>query len=137
MSTYRVTIVGSPFDITKSLTQTNDDISADEGFDKDYTPFMINRILSNSGQTALFADAMNQCSNLDKKLQYDFYRFGIPKSKTYTKYIKKDSSDINQEHIEHICLSMNLSQKRALEIYDIIGSDNVQAELDKFGGKTK
>jgi hypothetical protein len=135
MYTYRVAIVGSPFDITKSLTQTHDDLSVDEGFNKDYTPFMINRILSNSGQTALFADAMNQCSNLDKKLQYDFYRFGIPKSKTYTKYIKKDSSDINQEHLDHICSSMNLSQKRAIEIYDIIGSDNVRVELDKHGGK--
>jgi hypothetical protein len=127
--------MSSPFDITKSLTQTKDDISSNEGFEKDYTPFMINRILSNSGQTALFADAMNQCSHLDKKLQYDFYRFGIPKTKSYTKYIKKDSTDINQEHLDYICRKMNVSLVRAIEMYSIIGEVNVQYEIDSRGGK--
>lgn len=125
----------SPFDIVKSLTQTKDDISQEDDFNKDYTVFMINRILSNSPQTALFADVMNQSSHLDKKLQYDFYRFGIPKTKSYTKYIKKESTDINQEHLDYICNKMKISLNRAIELYGIIGSTNIQKEIDSKGGK--
>jgi len=125
----------SPFDITKSLTQTKDDLyTTEEVFNKEYNSFMINRILSNSQSTVLFANMMNS-GLLDKKLQYDFYRFGIPKSRGYTKYIKKDDSTFNQDHLEYISESMNVSLKRAIEIYGLIGSDVVQAELDKRGGK--
>jgi len=125
----------TPFDFTKSLTQTKDDLyTTEEVFNKEYTPFMINRILSNSSQTTLFADAMNR-GILDKKLQYDFYRFGIPKTKGYTKYIKKDVSEYNQEHLDFICSIMNVSLKRAIEMYGMIGSDAVQFELNKRGGK--
>ena len=125
----------SPFDITKSLTQTKDDLyTTEEVFNKEYTPFMINRIMSNSPATALFANAMNT-GVLDKKLQYDFYRFGIPKTRGYTKYIKKDASEFNQEHIDYICSSLHVSLKRGIELYGLIGPDAVQAELDKRGGK--
>jgi hypothetical protein len=125
----------SPFDVTKSITQTKDDISGEDGFDKDYNTFMINRILSNSPQTVLFADAMNQNSHLDKKLQYDFYRLGIPKSKSYTKYIKKDALVGNEEHINYICEKLKVSIPRSIELCDIIGSDNIQKEIDSRGGR--
>lgn len=125
----------SPFDITKNITQTKDNLyESEEITDKDYIPFMINRILSNSPSTALFANAMNQ-GVIDKKLQYDFYRLGIPKSKSYTKYIKKEASELNQEHLDYICMSMNVSMVRAIEVYSLIGSDAVQRELDKRGGR--
>lgn len=126
----------SPFDIVKSLTQTKDDLyESEEIVDKDYVSFMINRILVNSRQTALFASVMNQYGVIDKKLQYDFFRLGLPKSKTYTKWIKKDDSEGNQEHIDYICQSMGVSTLRALDMYKIIGSDNVQREIEKRGGR--
>lgn len=128
----------SPFDITKSLTQTKDDLYESETLsDKDYVPYMINRILSNSPSTLLFANAMNMGGVMDKKLQYDFYRLGIPKSKSYTKWIKKDDVAVNQEHLDYICESMNVSVSRAIELYKLIGVDAVQKEIDKIGGRIK
>ena len=128
----------SPFDITKSLTQTKDDLyTTEEIFAKEYVPFMVNRILSNSPSTALFANAMNQYGVLDKKLQYDFYRLGMSKSKSYTKWIKKEETDLNQEHLDYVAETMHLSMKRAIEIYTLLGADAVQAQIDKRGGRTK
>lgn len=127
----------SPFDIIKSMTQTKGDLyEGDEFAEKDYVPYIINRALSMSRQTALFADAMNQYGGvLDKKLQYDFYRLGIPKSKSYSKWIKKDDTEVNQAHLEHICGDMNVSMDRAIELYKIIGSDAVQKNIDRRGGR--
>jgi hypothetical protein len=128
--------MATPFDICKSLTQTKDDLyTVEEVFNKEYTPFMVNRILSNSPATALFANAMNQFGIIDKKLQYDFYRFGIPKTKQYTKWIKKEALDIDQVHLDYLCSKLNVSLSRAIEIYGIIGSEAIQAEINKQGGK--
>ena len=126
----------SPFDLVKSITQTHDDLfTTDELFNKEYVPFMVNRILSNGPRTALFANAMNQYGVLDKRMQYDFYRLGIPKTKSYTKWIKKESDDLNQEHLQYICDIMNLSMTRAIESYSLIGSDAVQKLIDSRGGR--
>ena len=126
----------TPFEICKSITSTKYDIyTTEQLFNKDYNVFMVNRILSNSAQTALFADAMNQYSGLDKKIQYDFYRLGIPKTKASTKWTKKDALEQNQEHLDYICASMKVSTKRAIELYSIIGPDVVQSILDSRGGK--
>lgn len=128
----------SPFDVTKSLTQTKEDLyTTEELFNKEYTPFMVNRILSQSASTALFANAMNQHGLLDKKLQYDFYRLGMPKSKGYSKWIKKTETDLNQEHLDFISKKMSLSMSRAIEVYLLIGSDAVQKHIDSRGGRVK
>jgi hypothetical protein len=125
----------TPFDIVKSVTQTKDNVFDIESvFNKDYDSYIINRALSNSIDTVLFANAMNQYGTMDKKLQYDFYRLGIPKSKKFTKWIGKDAYP-DPEALEYICKSMRVSLSRAVEIYDIIGKEKMQIEMKKLGGK--
>lgn len=125
----------SPFDITTSITKTKEDLSIDPLFEKDYAPFIVNRILSMSPQTVIFASEMNMYSNLDKNMQYKFYLNGIPKSSKYSKYIKKEELQINKDHIDFICSYMNLNISRAIEVYSIIGSDKVQTMIDSRGGR--
>ena len=127
----------SPFDIAKSILQTKEDLyTTDELFDKEYAPFMVNRILSNSERTVLFAECMDRYSGLDKKIQYEFFMKGIPKNKSFQKmWSKKESSQLNTDHIEYICSRMNVSIKRGTEIYKLIGPEAVEAELTKYGGK--
>jgi len=48
---------------------------------------------------------------------------------------KKESSSLNTDHVEYICSRLNVSTKRATEIYKLLGSDAVEAELRKHGGK--
>lgn len=138
LTTYHIQRMStSPFDFAKSFTQTkeqqwtHDDISQ-----KEYTPFMINRILSNSQSTVFFAELINQYPDLDKKLQHDFYYSGIPKSNKYTKmWSKKEASDIDSELINFIAADLNISIKRAMEVYKLLGPTVIKEKISLRGGK--
>lgn len=130
--------MSSPFDIAKSILQTKEDLfTTEELFNREYAPFMVNRIISNTERTVLFAECMDKYQSLDKKIQYDFYMKGIPKNKGYSKMWSKKESDstINTDHVEYICQQMNVSLTRGSEIYKLLSPDVVQAEIDKRGGK--
>ena len=100
----------SPFDYAKSVTHTKESLYTNEAiFAKEYNAFLVNRSLSNSPHTALMADAMNIYQDIHPKLQYDFYMYGIPKQKGYSKWIKKEDDILPQEHIEYIAKSLSLS----------------------------
>lgn len=96
---------------------------------------MVNKILSNIPQTAMFAAMINQYPSLDKKLQYDFYRIGIPKMSASKMWTKKEETDIPQEHIDYIAEQMHVSIKRAFELYKIIGPDAIVKSLASRGGR--
>ena len=127
----------SPFDIAKSILQTKENLfTTDEFFNKEYTPFMVNRIFSNSERTVLFAECMDKYFGLDKKIQYDFYLKGVPQNRSFQKmWSKKESSSLNTDHVEYICSRLNVSTKRGTEIYKLLGSEVIEAELRKHGGK--
>ena len=126
----------SPFDYAKSVTHTKESMYTTEAiFEKEYLPFMVNRSLSNSPKTALFADMMDVYPNLDKKLQYDFYLYGIPKQSGYAKWVKKAESEFPQDIIDFVCDRMKLSLSRAIEIIKLLGVDYVKTEMNKNGGR--
>lgn len=127
----------SPFDFAKTFTQTKDNIwSHDDVSQREYIPFMVNRILSNSQATVFFAELMNQYPDLDKKLQYNFYYTGIPKSNKYTKmWSKKEASNIDSEFINFIAADMNISTKRAIEVYNLLGHSVIEAQIGLRGGR--
>lgn len=64
--------------------------------EKEYIPYIINRALSMSLQSVLFANEINKYGSLDKRMQFDFYYHAIPKGKRYDKWHKKEdvSSDV-------------------------------------------
>lgn len=128
--------MSSPFDFAKSVVSTKVDLYTTESiFQKEYVPFMINKILSNTPQTALFASVMNKYPNLDKKLQYDFYLMGIPKMSASKMWTKKEETDLNMDHVQYVADKLNVSIPRAIEMYRLIGSNAVEAELTSRGGR--
>lgn len=137
---YQLKVFGNkmttPFDFVKSITSTKESLMVDEDqFESEYTPFVVNRILANSERTILFTDAVNRLPHLTKKMQYLFYMKGIPVNKQFVKYIKKEDSDVNQDHLKYICDIMDVSYQRALELYSLIGIEVVQKELDVRSGR--
>lgn len=129
-------MANSPFDFAKSITSTKEDLYTTEDiFKKEYTPFMINRILSNHPQAALFADAMNCYPELDSKLQYDFYRIGMPKLKASKMWTKKEGDEKSLEHATVIANALSVSVNRAMEFLALIGSSEVEKYLESRGGK--
>lgn len=74
----------SPFDVVKSLNEKTE-LEYDM---KEYSGFMINRIMSNNLDTLFFAEAMNRLNTLPTYMQRDFYWHGLPKAKRFGKYNK-------------------------------------------------
>ena len=127
----------SPFDLAKTILNTKETCyTVEELFNKEYAPFMINRILSNASNTVLFAEQMDKYSILDKKLQYDFYLYGIPKSRGYQKmWSKKESETTNEVLLDYISEKMKVNMRRASAILKQIGAEVVQMEMNSRGGK--
>jgi len=93
--------------------------------EKDYQPYLVNHALSFGSDTLFFANEMNKYPNLPKKLQYDFYWYGIPKGKRFNKWIKKEKF----EHLDLIKKYYGYSTKRAIETLNIL--TDAQIELIK------
>lgn len=65
----------------------------DPDAEKSYVPFMVNRGLSYFADTVLYANEMNMTPSADKKMQFDFLRYGIRKRKRFSKWAKKTVAD--------------------------------------------
>ena len=62
------------FDILNDLSNKKEYlIKEDEGLLSNYSPFVINRFLSQHIDSLLYANDMNFHHHLDKKMQYDFF----------------------------------------------------------------
>jgi len=126
----------SPFDYVNSAVKTKKSIiDSEELFQKEYAPFIINRVLANDPSTCLFAEVLNDNSFLDKKLQYDLIFYGLPKTNKYLGYTKKQKLDVNEEFIDFIRHEMGVSYKRAFEVLNIVGEDSIRSLIEKRGGK--
>ena len=79
--------------VLPSILQTKEDVMLTDHDEKEYSSFMVNRALSYYRDTVLFANVMNQYPNLDKRLQYNFYKYIIRAQKRpYSKWHKKASN---------------------------------------------
>jgi hypothetical protein len=127
--------MSSIFDYATALTATKENLYTSEAiFIKEYNAFMLNRILSNSAHTVLFADALNCYPHLDPKIQHDFYLYGIPKKKIGKMWTKKEES-VDLERCKLISEALQISMKKALEISDLISDEVLDEHRKKIGGK--
>jgi hypothetical protein len=62
----------------------------DSSSKKDYAPYIINRCLSGTIDTLMYANEMNKNHSLDKKLQYDFFINTVRTRKRYSPWIKQE-----------------------------------------------
>ena len=65
----------------------------DEQVEKQYAPYIINRCFSYFIDTVLHANQMNQFSQVDKKMQFDYLSGAIRKRKRFSKWLKNEMSD--------------------------------------------
>ena len=80
-------------EVLPSILQTKEEVMLTDHDEKEYSPFMVNRALSYYRDTVLFANVMNQYPNLDKRLQYNFYKYIVRAQKRpYSKWHKKAQS---------------------------------------------
>jgi hypothetical protein len=123
------------FDIVKNLNEKGEGPLSPEVVQAEYSPFIINRALSNVKSTLYFANEMNRNWQLDKHLQYAFYYYGITKKKRFGKWNKLQD---DKETIAAIQEYFNYSYQRAKEAISLLTEDQIniiKKAIDRGGTK--
>jgi hypothetical protein len=111
-------------------------LDIDEKSSELYNSYLVNRCMSFFPDTLFHSNEMNCNWDIDKKMQFDFYRFAVRKKKRYSKWIKKETSD----DIELIKEVYNYTDAKAQEVLNILGPgdlDKLKQSLEKGGFNNK
>lgn len=124
----------NPFEYLKSINYTKDDIMVDDIAEKGYNAFMVNRGLSQFYETAVIANEMNVNHHLDSRIQYDFLKSIVRKSKRYSKWGKEDKIDSLPSVMEYY----GYSRQKAVQVLPLLTKENLDYIRQKVykGGKS-
>ncbi len=110
----------SPFDFVKSINEKTENlIQVQPDAERDYVPFMVNRSLSFSPDTILYANMMNEKWMLDKKMQYDFLYGSVRRRRRFDKWMKREEDDMTPLVME----IYQVNQRRAIEYLSLMNED--------------
>jgi hypothetical protein len=115
-----------------SINQTKENlISKDNRLEKDYVPFVINKCFSYFPDTIFYANRVNGMSHIDKKMQYDYYMYSIPKRKRFSKWIKPEEN----EELALLKEVFGYSDKKARDVLGLIPIQTLKELVQKGGQK--
>ena len=121
-------------DWLNSINQTKKNIiDEDPSLEKEYPPWVINKVMSAHTDSILFANEMNKYIEIPKKMQYDFYINSLRPRRRFSPLGKKDSI----EYLEEVKEYFGYSYTKALEAIRVLSTDeleNIRKLLYK-GGK--
>lgn len=121
------------FEYYKAITNTKEQMITDDVSEAGYVPFVINRTLSYSTDALFHANQMNQYPQLDKKMQFDYYLYGLRKRNRFARWAKKFSSD----DLDAIKQYYKYSDKRAMEALAVLDEQQIKEIKKRLhkGGK--
>ena len=103
-------------DWLNSINQTKKNlIDEDPSLEKEYNPYIINRIYSGHLDSVMFANEMNKYSFLDKKIQYDFYLNSLRSKKRFSPWLRKDKIK-DLDYVKRYYDYSNEKAKQALKL---------------------
>jgi hypothetical protein len=101
---------------------------------REYAPYIINRCMSGQIDTVLLANEMNINSQLDKKLQYDFFINIVRPRKRFSPWLKKEKID-SLEVVKHYYGYSDEKAKSALKILTQDQIDFIKQRMNRGGRK--
>ena len=119
---------------TINLTKKNLMEDEDHAWEKNYTPFVINKCMSHHIDTVMYANEMNQYPNLDKKLQYDFFINTVRSRKRFSPWGKKQTV----KDLDLVKKYYGYSSDKAIQALRILTPkqlDYIKDKLNKGGKK--
>jgi len=123
----------SPFDFIKSINEKSGNLmDASPDAERDYIAFMVNRGLSFSPDTVLYANEMNCLPFSEKRMQYDYLYGAVRRRKRFDKWIKPDTGD--EELLKAVMLRYKVGRRRAGEYIPLMDADLREAVLNAKGG---
>ena len=108
-------------------------IDEDPLMEKDYSPYIINRIYSGHLDAVLFANEMNRYSFLPKKMQYDFFINILRPKKRFSPWLRKDTI----KDLDYVKRYYGYSNEKAQQALKILTKEQLNFIKLKFetGGK--
>lgn len=116
------------FDYVKALYkhQENEDLT-------EYVPFIVNRALSFSKDTILYANEMNLNYNLDPRLQYDYYFNSIRRGSRSARWIKSPKPDTDFLAVQQFFKYNGQKTRQALAILNNQQLEKIRENLIEGG----
>lgn len=127
-----------PYDLFKdyvpAISNTKENLmdTADEMWEKSYTPFTVNKNFSYYQDTILYANEMNRYPLLSNKLQFDYLLNSIRPRKRFSPWSKKSI----HSDLEYVKEYYGYNNKRAEEALSILNDEqikNIKNKLNKGG----
>jgi hypothetical protein len=116
-------------DFFTSINQSKQNLMAqDPSSERVYVPFVINKSFSYFMDSLFQANYMNKFHNLPKKMQYDYYLYGLSKNKRFSKWIKPEESD----NLSIIKEYYGYSDKKAREVLPILSENQIKILKNKL-----
>ena len=108
-------------------------IDEDPSLEKEYNPYIINRIYSGNLDSVMFANEMNKYSFLPKKIQYDFYLNSLRSKKRFSPWLRKDKI----KDLDYVKRYYGYSNEKAQQALKILTKQQLNFIRSKFetGGK--
>ena len=108
-------------------------IDEDPSLEKEYNPYIINRIYSGHLDSVMFANEMNKYSFLSKKIQYDFYLNSLRSKKRFSPWLRKDKI----KDLDYVKRYYGYSNEKAQQALKILTTQQLNFIRSKFetGGK--
>jgi len=107
-------------ELLPSIQQTKKHVLEDE---KDYVPFVVNRMLSYHSDSILHANEMNRLYELPNRLQYDFYFYSIRAMKRgWASWIKPKK----MEDLPAVKLYFGYSDAKAMEALKVLTEEQLE-----------
>ena len=121
-------------DWLNSINQTKKNlIDEDPSLEKEYAPYIINRIYSGHLDSVMFANEMNKYSFLPEKMQHDFFIHIVRKKKRFSPWLRKDKI----KNLDSVKTYYECSNAKAEQILKILTKEQlnfIKSKLD-IGGR--
>ena len=116
-------------DWLNSINQTKKNlIDEDPSLEKEYNPYIINRIYSGNLDSVMFANEMNKYSFLPKKIQYDFYLNSLRSKKRFSPWLRKDKI----KDLDYVKRYYGYSNEKAQQALKILTKQQLNFIKSKF-----
>ena len=104
----------------------------DHQVEKQYLPFIVNKGLSYTMDTVIYANEMNIRPNTDKKLQFDYLINTIRRNKRFPKWIKHEENENIRVNMEYYGYNVH-SAKEVLSLHSMEEISQLKEKLDTGG----
>ena len=116
-------------DWLNSINQTKKNlIDEDPSIEKDYAPYIVNRIYSGHLDAIMFANEMNKYNFLPKKMQYDFFINTLRVKKRFSPWLRKDEI----KDLDYVKRYYGYSNEKSKQILKILSKEQLNFIKSKF-----